>query len=700
MLFNPKTQVRNVMGNAAVVPVNMFSDFLGSKVDKLLSKYTGIRTLGNTNVQNYLKGMKQGFYQSYNDFRLGINTRDIQENKFEFGQGKAFKDSGLGKAVNFTDNILNFVMDFGDRGFSNAAFVNSLNNQMVLNNVTQPTQEMIDIATNEALSRTWNDNNEYTKTVLTIRKALNSLSLKKLGLDYGLGDVLIPFAKTPANLTKAIVEYSPVGLVKSITDIPGIKNAIETGQMTAQQQHQFVDSLGKGFAGTFLYVLGYALAQAGITSGQSDDDKDVRNFMRNSLGIAPYSIKIGDKTFTYDWSQPIATPLAITSNLYKMNKENPDAKLMDKIINAANIGTNQLLEQSFMESINEVLNGNGTFMERLQKAVFDLPARAIPTLSKQIADMVDGTQRTTFEYGNPTQSAINSVKAKLPGLNKTLAPSVDTLGNDIQKYGGDNNWFNVFFNPANMNKGQKTRAAQEIYDVYEQTGDTTIFPDTAPYYVDKNGSRITLDSEKRAEYQRVEGEYTEQAVNKLLDDPSYRNLSSEDKAEILSKVVTDSRELAKRDVLNLGNKSSDLEVIDKVGSDYYTFKLSTKGMDKDADMDRVLLSKNYSNANKQELYKSEINSKDTTFDGLKEINTNFNMDSYLSFKTQTFSGENKKSDMVSAIQGLNLNEDEKLFIYGKEYKLKTNELQRLVDLLSGKMTTEQIQALIGTLKGY
>ena len=700
MLFNPKTQVRNVAGNAAVIPVNMFSDFLGSKADKLISKYTGLRTLGSPNVKSYLKGMKDGFYQSYNDFRLGINTRDLENNKFEFGDGKAFKNKGIGKALNRVDNMLNFIMDFGDRGFSQAAFVNSINNQMVLNNVTQPTQEMIDIATQEALSRTWNDSNDYTKFVLGVRSLLNKAGLKKFGIDYGLGDVLIPFAKTPANLTKAIVDYSPVGLASSILDIKGLKNAIETGQMTPKMQHEFVDRLGKGLAGTLLYVAGYALAKAGITSGEPDDDKDVKNFMRNSLGIAPYSIKIGDKTFTYDWSQPIATPLAIMANYEKMNKDNPDAKMIDKALGAIDIGSNQLLEQSFMESINEVFNGNGTVTERVQKAIFDLPSRAIPTFSKQVADLVDGTQRTTFEYGNPTQSAINSAKAKLPGLSKTLTPSIDTLGNEIQKYGGENNWFNVFFNPANMNKGEKTKAGQEIYDVYMATGDTTVFPVTAPYYVNRDSGKITMDSKQRARYQKISGDYTEQAINKLLNDSDYNKLEPDDKAEIISKVVADSKERANKDVLNITNKSSDLDVIDKVGADYYTFKLSTKGMKEDVEMDKVLKNKSYSNKNKQELYGSEINSKDKAFGGLKQINSNFDMDSYLDYKINigTFKGDDKKDQILDYLSGLDMNYDEKLYLYGQNYKLNTAELQDLENELLNKMTTEQAQEVLNTLK--
>lgn len=693
MLFNPKTQVRNVTGNAGVVPVNMTSDFLGSKVDKILSKYTGVRTLGNPNAKAYLKGMKEGFYQSYNDFKLGINTRDIEQNKFEFGQGKAFKDKGIGKALNRVDNMLNFIMDFGDRGFSQASFVNSLNNQMLLNGVTTPTQEMIDIATQEALSRTWNDNNEYTKFVLGVRRALNKVGTK----NYGLGDVLIPFAKTPANLTKAIVEYSPVGLTKQILNIKDIKNAIETGQFTAQQQHEFADKMGKGLAGTLLYVAGYALAQAGIATGEPDEDKDVKNFMKNSLGIAPYSIKIGDKSFTYDWSQPVATPLAIMTNLYQTNKNNPDATMLDKIMSATNIGTNQLMEQSFMESLNEVLNGNGEITERIQKAILDLPARAIPTFSKQIADMVDGTQRTSFEYGQPVKSAINSAKAKLPFVSKELTPVVDTLGNEVEKYGGENNWFNVFFNPANMNKGKKTKAGEEIYNVYQETGDTTIFPVTAPYYVNQDGAKITMDSKQRAEYQKTAGDYTEETVNKLINDSDYQKLDDPEKAEILSQVVKDSNEKAKRDVLNINNKSSDLELIDKVGADYYTYKIATKGMKTDAEQCEALERKNYSNQNKQLIYESEINKDDKTFEGLKKINKNFNMDEYLKYKTQKFSGDTKKEDTINYVNGLNLNGIERLYIIGRTYKLKEDR-ELFESLLKNKMPLQDVDSILQTLK--
>ena len=699
MLFNPKTQVRNVMGNAVVLPVNATSDVFAGALDKLISKKTGVRTTGVTKegVKGYAKGFKKGVFESYDDFRKGINTRNVEGNRFEIGEGKSFKDKGIGKTLNRVDNMLSFALDVGDRGFYEATYTNSINNQMILNNTTEITQDMIDIATNEALQRTWQDSNNYTQAVLSIRKILNKANVK----GYGLGDVLIPFAKTPANLTKAIVDYSPVGLTKTLAfDAKRFTNSLQNGQYSPQLQHDFVQNVGKGLAGTMLYTLGYALAKAGIATGEPDDDKDVKNFMKNSLGISSYSIKIGDKSFTYDWAQPVATPLAIMTNYVKYSKDNPDASAIDKAIKAMNIGTEQLLQQSFMESLNTVLNGNGTTLENLSQAVLELPARAVPTFCKQIADMVDGTQRSSFEYGQPIKSAINSVKAKIPGLSQTLPASVDTLGNDIQKYGGNNNLWNVMLNPANTNKGQLTKTGQEIYNVYMNTGDSTIFPRTAPYYINNKGEKITLSSEQRNKFQRVSGKYVEESLDSLLNNKDYKNLNNNEKASIINEIVSDSYSKAKYDVLEIDSKEylKTREILKNVSpSTYYNYKIITKGLKKDNDKIDKLVNSNYSNNEKTVLYETYILSdSDTKYPIIKNTFTEngLNISKYLQYKLQKFTSDKKDDgivngksitgskkdkvfDYIDSIKGATYTQ--KLILYALEYKPSSSSDREIVE---------------------
>lgn len=677
MLFNPKTQVRNVAGNALIMPVNSFGDLFSSYADKLIAKKTGVRTTGTTNIKAMLKGIKKGAYEATNDYKKGINTKDMEGNRFEISDGKSFSEKNLmGRTLNRTESLLNYVMDVGDRVFSEAAFENSLQNQLVLNNTTEITQEMIDIAHQEALSRTWNDNNNYTRFVLGVRKGLNKLNVN----GYGLGDVLIPFAKTPANLTKAIVDYSPAGLISTINKGINLKRSLTNGQYTATMQHEFVQSLGKATAGTMLYVLGIALAKAGITSGDSDDDKDTANFLKNTLGINSYSIKIGGKSFTYDWAQPLAAPLSITANV--VNSKNSDSKaLLEGIVGSLDSAGSILLEQSFLQSINDVLNDNDGVVSGIINEILELPARAVPTFSKQIADLVDGTQRTSFEYGKPIQSAVNSIKAKIPFVSKTLNPAVDTMGREIQKYGGKNNIFNVFLNPANVSTENISESAEEIYRLYKETGETDVMPRVAPYYINQKGEKIMMTGKDRVEYQKISGEIIEDNIKKLINNASYSSMSDSDKANVVKDIVNYSYNIAKKDVLGLElsntyQKAYEYSEIGDIG-DYYTFKESIDNTDKDtkkASITKFLIDSDLTNEQLAYLYGNYYSS-DKVLNAL--VQSNIPIKEYIKFNSETFESDyytngktvpnSRKNKVIKYINSLNLSIPQKAMLIKMEY---------------------------------
>lgn len=677
MLFNPKTQVRNVAGNALIMPVNSFGDLFSSYADKLIAKKTGVRTTGTTNVKAMLKGIKKGAYEATNDYKKGINTKDMEGNRFEISDGKSFSEKNLmGRTLNRTESLLNYVMDVGDRVFSEAAFENSLQNQLVLNNTTEITQEMIDIAHQEALSRTWNDNNNYTRFVLGVRKGLNRLNVN----GYGLGDILIPFAKTPANLTKAIVDYSPAGLVSAINKGINLKRSLANGQYTATMQHEFVQSLGKATAGTMLYILGIALAKAGITSGDSDDDKDTANFLKNTLGINSYSIKIGGKSFTYDWAQPLAAPLSITANV--VNSKSGDSKaLLEGIVGSLDSAGSILLEQSFLQSINDVLNDNDGVVSGIINEILELPARAVPTFSKQIADLVDGTQRTSFEYGKPIQSAVNSIKAKIPFVSKTLNPAVDTMGREIQKYGGKNNIFNVFLNPANVSTENISESAEEIYRLYKETGETDVMPRVAPYYINQKGEKIMMTGKDRVEYQKISGEIIEDNIKKLINNASYSSMSDSDKANVVKDIVNYSYNIAKKDVLGLElsntyQKAYEYSEIGDIG-DYYTFKESIDNTDKDtkkASITKFLIDSDLTNEQLAYLYGNYYSS-DKVLNAL--VQSNIPIKEYIKFNSETFESDyytngktvpnSRKNKVIKYINSLNLSIPQKAMLIKMEY---------------------------------
>lgn len=545
MLFNPKTQVRNIVGNTLIMPINDVADIIGTQIDKAIAKRTGIRTTNNPIFKEKGKGFKKGIAESIQDYKMGIRTEPSgSKYEFNFG-GKSFNENTSSKALNVINNKLNgienllgAVMSGGDRPFYEAAFNNSLQGQMKANNVMTPTTEMIDIAVNEALSRTWNDSNSYTEAVLGIRRQMNKLNIG----GFGLGDLIIPFAKTPANLTKAMVEYSPLGTIEAIINYSDMKKAISRGEMTAQQQKNFVNSTSKAIAGSILYLIAGALVQSGAVTGSADDDKDIKNFEQNVLGIQPYSIKIGDKTFTYSWANPLNAPLAIMADTYKMSKEK--AGLFDILTNGFKVAGEVVVDNSFLQGIKELFEAD-SISEGVVNAIVDMPAQFIPTFLLQFATLGDKSKRQTFEYGDKLKSTINQIKAKIPGAKNTLAPTVNTFGEEVENYGGDNSAFNVFLNPANISKANATDTQKELYALYEATKDKTIFPMQAPYYLSDDGEKVNLSSNERSEYQKRSGEYVSKELHALFDSEFYKTLKNEDKVEVVNKIVKDANTHAK-----------------------------------------------------------------------------------------------------------------------------------------------------------
>lgn len=547
MLLNPKTMVRNILGNVVIAPNHIVSDFIGSKIDESISKKTGIRTTGGFDVKA-LQGTKKGFYESFDDFRRKISTREMGGDRFEIGQGKNFYENHTGKfaetrnkinkALNGLDRVTGFLLEAGDRPFYETWFINSLNNQMKLNNVTEPTAEMIEIATDEALQRTWQDNNSYTRVVKSVRDGFNKINIK----GYGLGDMVMPFVKTPANLTKAVVDFSPLGAINAAVKTSQFNKDIGKGTATAKQQREVVKAWSQVITGSLGMAILTALANAGILSGGSDEDKDVRSFEQNILGIKPYSIKIGDKTYTYDWAQPLGTSAAMVADTVKSLKNEKDTEgKVAAILEGAQSGASVLLEQSFVSGIRNLFEEDN-LINALIETGFNEASKFTPQFLSQLAQIQDDTARTSYVYNNIPQTALNKVKAKIPGLRETLEPSVDVLGREVKT---DNSVGNVMFNPANTAFARTTEGAEEMYRVYQATGDKATIAQVAPYYFNVGTEKVVLTPKQRTQYQKTIGKIASDGVESLLKNKAYKQLEDTDKAEILKDLYSYGTAIAK-----------------------------------------------------------------------------------------------------------------------------------------------------------
>lgn len=608
MLLNAKTMLRNILGNAMMTPQYFVNDLIGSAVDKAIAKKTGVRTTGVYVGKETGKAFVKGAFESYDDFRKHINTRNMEGDRFEAGQGGDFKHykrqqieaarwykkggMALSNALNAMDRLTGFLLDAGDRPFYEMHFVNSINAQLRANKTTEVTAEMIDIATQDALERTWQDNNGYTRSVKKIVDVLN------LGKEYGLGSIIVPFTKTPANLTKALVEYSPVGLIKALAvDARKLSQSIKSGTPDARLQRKFVNNLAKGISGTIVMAIGYALAAAGvITGGDDDEDKDVAAFKKNVMGIAPYSVVIDGESYSYDWAQPIGGLMAIGADIQQYK----DGKLKglealggagNAILNALSTGGNVIFEQSFLQGV-ATLFKEDNLVGGIINAALGMTSQMVPTAIQQIAQMADPYQRTGYEYNNILGTTYNNIINKTPGARNELASLVDVMGQDVE---ANNNPLYVMFSPSNKKENRAGDAATEIYRVYQATGNSSVIPALAPYSYEWDGEKYTLSAKDRSEQQRQMGGVVTDIVNDLMQNPIYKKMSAEDQGKVIELAILYSNNTAKTNYLvaNAGAKDErdgwmkDAEANVKHGlslADTILIKYATKDIkgDKDA----------------------------------------------------------------------------------------------------------------------
>ncbi len=554
MLLNPKTQIRNITGNLFAMPQFIVSDFIGTGLDKMISKSTGVRTKSGVHLS--AKAFAEGLFNSWDDFVRHINTRKFEGGRFEI-EGHSldnFSDrNAFTRALNKLDRFNSFLLEAGDRSFYQMWFVNSLNGQMKANHVTEPTAAMIELAADEALERTWQDDNKVSKSVSGLKRIMNNIHIG----GYGLGDVVIKFSKTPANLTKAIFDFSPAGLVKALSaDAYKFSQAVRDGKVTPQMQRTFVKNLSNGITGTLMTFIAMAVAKAGLLTGDKDEDKEVADFEKYVKGHQPYSVKMGNSSFTYDWAQPTAALMAIAADYFE-NKQNEEltgeAKgFVQNVIDAIQVGGQVLYNQSFMKSIQNLF-GNDGFWSGLIDTIIQDPSAMLPQALSQVAAVSDPVIRNTYENDNETKTAINKILYKLPGARNTLAESVDVMGNTKMQHGSV--WeriFNNFLNPANVAKGYDSAAADEVYRLYQVTGAASVIPSQAPNYVEvSGGGKRTLNSHEKAEHQKVTGKMITEAVGKLLENERYRELSDDTKVELLGKVYSYAKQAANNEVLGI-----------------------------------------------------------------------------------------------------------------------------------------------------
>lgn len=561
-LLNFKTAIRNVGGNAILSALETANRFVAAPIDRLVSLNTKQRTIAIPRIMSKLGGSIKGAKEGYEDVLLGIRTTG-EGGKFDI-QSSVFR----GKVGRQAEKLLGFELQVADKAFYMGQFEETLDSIMRAQGVDKPTAEMLQIANEEALYATFQNNGALANTLKNVKRGLN------FGKDFGVGDLVLKYPKTPGNIVSVGLDYSPFGFMKSLYQFTkGVDG------LSAAQQREAILNLSRSLTGTGLIVGGYYLAKNNIITANPSKDADVRNLERNeSVGAYRFNLSAlrrllngedttaqeGDIVSNYDWAQPTAIQLSMGASMAASNKESEDA--LRAFIDSASAGVDTITEQPVVRSVTDFISTTargadqgGGLVNAAIDAVADAPSSFNPSISRQIAQATDNTVRETRDP-NPFVESINRVKAGVPVLSTSLPAKVDTFGEDIKRFQGDNagkRGFDVFLNPAFVDKLNRSPEGQLVLDIYNRTGETSQFPNTVKRKYTINGESRSLTGREMSDLQRYVGKKTAEAFRNLAGNKSFQALSDEQKADKMADVISDIGKAGRIEVL--GNEPKTVE---------------------------------------------------------------------------------------------------------------------------------------------
>ena len=580
MLLNPRTMVRNTLANAAMMPVQGAS----GKVSALLQDITHrinpdftptqalhvskeSKTLASQvadNMRSVLSGDTK--YYEFQGQGAGAKGQNALNDLNQYARDKTIfkgeiKSDWLSQLVDKTAYELNKVsqktaqqdlfsgmtsekgilentrqltyglLELGDAGFVDKFFRDRLASYIEargIKSVNDVPPEAITTALDEAMKATFKDDNALTEMLSSIKRSTNRVG--------GMGNFLLTFTKTPANIAMRIADYSPAGLISAAAK--HVK-----GQTDAAQ---FIDDISKGLTGTGLMVLGAQLFKAGILTGPESDDKDEAAFMRTQ-GFKPNAVHVGDKYYTVDWAQPAASGLMMGAAIMAELEKNPDASFADASVAAGKTALNTWIEASPVKSIEDLFSSYEGLPGGVAELVQEIPGSFIPSTVGATARTVDPVQRQTYSKGDWLGTLFGGMQAKIPGASKSLPAAYDTWGRPITRQNSTSEAaFAQFVSPGTLGNANESPIDNVILELFQDTGNNKVFPRKAGWSVTVDGESKSLTNREYSDYQREMGQMSYNIAEYLV--PKFDNLTDEQKVSVLDNAYSMAKDVAENEL--------------------------------------------------------------------------------------------------------------------------------------------------------
>lgn len=314
-------------------------------------------------------------------------------------------------------------------------------------------------------------------------------------------NAVMPFAKTPINIAKNSVTYSPIGLLKGVYEMT---KGVQSGRCTADQA---IRHLSKGMTGSSIMVLGAYLFSQGILNGTTgDDDKDS---FEESRGKQSYSLNLPNGTYSLSWLSVANIPLFTGVTAMKIMTEK-GFSLTDSL-EAVSTLADPFVNASFMSGLVSTLKqlgGSTNYDDKdadvvakvIQNVAKTYITQFFPSAGKHINTVLNQYKKSTYD-DNIVGQILNSAQTAIPFMAANLQNQVDVYGNDVENVGGDNPILRALYTylsigtykPYDKTYGKEGDSyTNKLEKIAEKSGDSNVLP-----YVSSSIQGTKMNAEER-----------------------------------------------------------------------------------------------------------------------------------------------------------------------------------------------------------
>lgn len=592
MLGNFKTQIRNVAGNVGMQAMTRAKDAVAAGIENLAYAVSGgkfertkaflpgkdLRRAARADFSEVEKmALGESRYDLNEGKRAGASdiVRDAMEQRTIFKRADG-RQGPIYRTLEAYRNATNWAMEQGDVIFSRASYTNALAGWLKAHNITaeQFTNEewraansdVVDAARAyailEAQEATFRDTNTVSRLMSSAARGKDVPSWARV-----LGEGLMPFRKTPANVAVRAVEYSPLGLIN--TAVKTVQVASGTGDVTGAD---VINQLSKTLTGSGLFGLGLWLAFNGLLRGGDDEDQN-QEYFDDLNGHQNYALELPNGTsYTLDWVTPGAIPLFM-GVAFADGLRDGGFQISD-IEGALSQIAEPMLQMSMLSSINDTLDSLKYSKDNIGQLLGTLAiSYATQGLTNTLLGQIERTAETErmstyVEHDSAVpswlQRQLGKMSAKTPGWDYHQYPYIDAWGRTESSGDVGTRAFTNFTSPGYLSKVSEGVVENELQRLADSLGDTNLFPDNADKSFSVNGTTRYLTREEYVEYAAAKGSKSFELISDLIGDDGYNDLNDEERAKAIKDLYAYANAKAKQETLGIPLNATAAKIEDVV----------------------------------------------------------------------------------------------------------------------------------------